>query len=265
MSITNEECKLKIDWHGNTMFDTNTKYIKQNIKMRKKIKNKIASWKLNFCTPSPSLLILIITLPLNLRIKINSVLHTSLHTSSIVSSDTLLTIPGSSFLINKIILHVLLRPKSSKGIALKRPLKVLISSKRKLRSKIGVVHIHLWWQELGTMECFDEITVWKTPQMCREKLTKKTRKKIVKLSFTFNKMLIINILRRFSRQQDPKKLGIYWRIIIIGEKRWNKSSYSHIEGSMKWCKWKKIRRWVITSIRCLGLWTWWRTVSQIRW
>jgi len=58
-----------------------------------------------------------------------------------------------------------------------------------------------------------------TPQMCKEQLTKKTSKKTVKLSFTFNKMLIISILRRFPRQQDPKKLGIYWGIIIMGEKK----------------------------------------------
>lgn len=57
------------------------------------------------------------------------------------------------------------------------------------------------------------------PLMCREQLIKKTRKKIASHCFTFNKMLIINILRRYPSQQDPKKHEIFWRIIIMGEKK----------------------------------------------
>ena len=53
----------------------------------------------------------------------------------------------------------------------------------------------------------------------REQLSKKTRRKIAKLSFTFNIMLIISILRRYPRQQDPRKHGIFWRIIRMGEKK----------------------------------------------
>jgi len=51
-------------------------------------------------------------------------------------------------------------------------------------------------------------------QMCRDQFSKNTRRKIARHCFTFNK-----ILRRYQRQQDPKKLGIYRRIIIMGEKK----------------------------------------------